>query len=93
MNLNMNFNSNLCKREYCKYFNLRKKYLINNANIHSKNVGKIRSFPHMQNAKTKSTISQQKFLATIGSQQQVFVVVTSDHHVHSMYTKTSLPSD
>ena len=30
MNLNMNFNTNL----YCKYFNLRKKYLINNANNH-----------------------------------------------------------
>ena len=34
MNLNMNFNTNLCKREYYKYFNLWKKYLINNANIH-----------------------------------------------------------
>ena len=30
----MNFNTNLCKREYYKYFNLRKKYHINNANIH-----------------------------------------------------------
>ena len=30
----MKFNTNLCKREYYKYFNLRKKYLTDNANIH-----------------------------------------------------------
>ena len=48
MNLNMNFNTNLCKIEYYKYFR--------QLNL-------------------------------------VLVVATPDHHVHNMYTKTSLPSD
>ena len=30
----MNFNKNLNKKDYYKYFNIKKKYLVNNANIY-----------------------------------------------------------
>ena len=66
----MNFNTNLCKGQYYKYFNLRKKYLINNANIlYNLKCKEKRSFPHMRNA---------------GSLNLVLAVATPDHHVHSM---------
>ena len=32
----MNFNKNLYKREYYKYYNLKKKFLLTNANKESK---------------------------------------------------------
>ena len=50
----MNFNTNLYKRQYYAYLNLRKKYLINNANIFfNKKCQELRLTPKYARAKSK----------------------------------------